>query len=115
LSSDAIRSAPANTATARLIQCGDALAAKGEAAPVVWALETQTPAVAEAKLVGLSAFYGIGPDNGGEYFAVHQHLDIEHAAELRALCSDGSQGAAAAMSEALWNLLTSVEAFPQPV
>jgi pyrroloquinoline-quinone synthase len=115
VSADEIRSAPANAATAELIRCGDELTAKGEAAPVVWALETQTPAVAGAKLAGLSKFYGIGPDSGGEYFAVHQHLDVEHSAELRAFCSDGSENAAAAMSEALWDLLTSVEAAPQPV
>ena len=105
----------ANAATAKLIQRGDELAAKGEAAPMVWALEAQTPAVAGAKLTGLAAFYAIGPDTGGEYFAVHQHLDVEHAAELRALCSEGSAAPAAAMSEALWDLLTSVEAAPQPV
>ena len=115
LSSDAIRLAPANAATAKLIRCGDELAAKGQVAPVVWALEAQTPAVAGAKLAGLSAFYGIGPDTGGEYFAVHEHLDVEHAAELRALCSDGSHAAAAVMAEGLWDLLTSVEAAPQPV
>jgi pyrroloquinoline-quinone synthase len=114
LSPDAIRSAPANAATAELLRRGDELAANGEAAPVVWALEAQTPAVAGAKLAGLSTFYGIGPDNGGAYFAVHQYLDIEHAAELRTLCASGSESAAAAMSEALWDLLTSVEAAPQP-
>ena len=115
LSSEAIRSAPANEATAKLVRCGDELAANGEAAPVVWALETQTPAVAGAKLAGLSAFYRIEPDAGGEYFSLHQQLDIEHAAELRALCPDGSRDAAAVMSEALWDLLTSVERAPQPV
>jgi pyrroloquinoline-quinone synthase len=115
LTSDEIRLEPANAATSELIRRGDQLAADGEGAPVVWALEAQTPAVAGAKLVGLSAFYGIGPDSGGEYFAVHQHLDVEHSAELRALCSDGSQEAAGVMSEALWNLLTSVEAAPQTV
>jgi pyrroloquinoline-quinone synthase len=114
LSADAIRSTPANAATAELLQRGDELAAKGEAAPVVWALEAQTPAVAGAKLAGLTEFYGIGPNSGGEYFAVHQYLDIEHAAELRTLCGSGSESAAAAMSEALWDLLTSVEAAPQP-
>lgn len=81
---------------------------------MVWALEAQTPAGAGAKLTGLAAFCGIGPDTGGEYFAVHQQMDIEHAAELRALCSDGSETAAAAMSEALWDLLTSVESAAQP-
>ena len=110
LSSDAIGAAPANAATARLIQRGDELVAKGEAAPVVWALEAQTPAVAGAKLAGLSAFYGIGPHTGGQYFAVHEQLDLAHAAELRALCPSGSHIPAAAMSEALWDLLTSVEA-----
>jgi pyrroloquinoline-quinone synthase len=115
LSSDAIQSAPANPATLKLLQRGDELAAKDQAAAVVWALESQTPAVAAAKLAGLSAHYGIGPDAGGEYFAVHQHLDIEHSAELRALCSTGSVGAATVMSEALWDLLTSVETGPQAV
>jgi len=115
LSSDEIRSAPANAATATLLRCGDELAAQGQAAPVVWALEAQTPAVAGAKLAGLAAFYEIGPDTGGEYFAVHEHLDVEHAAELRALCVDDSYSAAAVMSEALWDLLTSVESAPQPV
>jgi pyrroloquinoline-quinone synthase len=115
LSSDAIRSASANAATANLLHRGDDLTAQGQAAAVVWALEAQTPAVAGAKLAGLSAFYGIGEKGGGQYFAVHQHLDIEHSAELRALCSEGSRDAAAVMSEALWNLLTSVEAAPQPV
>jgi pyrroloquinoline-quinone synthase len=114
LSSDAIRSTPANAATARLIQAGTELAADGQAAAVVWALEAQTPAVAGAKLAGLSSFYGIGAQDGGRYFAVHQQLDIEHSAELRALCSDGSERAAAVMSEALWDLLTSVEAAPKP-
>ncbi len=115
LGSEAIRLAPANEATARLLQRGDELAANGQAAAVVWALEAQTPAVAGAKLAGLSAFYGIGPDAGGEYFAVHQHLDVEHAADLRALCSDSSQDAAAVVSAALWDLLTAVEATAQLV
>jgi pyrroloquinoline-quinone synthase len=114
LSSDAIRHVPANAATARLIRRGDELAASGQAAPVVWALEVQTPAVAAAKLAGLESFYGIGPDSGGDYFAVHQHLDVEHAAELRELCPDGSEKAAALMSEALWDLLSSVERAPEP-
>ena len=109
LTSEAIRTAPANEPTTRLLARGDHLAEQGHAAAVVWALEAQTPAVAEAKLAGLSAFYGISGDAGGRYFAVHQHLDVEHAAELRVLCQDGSDDAAEEMSEALWDLLTSVE------
>jgi pyrroloquinoline-quinone synthase len=113
LSSEAILHAPANPATAKLLQRGDDLAAADEAAAVVWALESQTPAVAAAKLAGLSC-YGIDRSVGGEYFALHQHLDIEHSVELRALCTDGSENAAAVISEALWDLLTSVEAESQP-
>jgi pyrroloquinoline-quinone synthase len=109
LTSEAIRTAPANDATTRLLDRGDQLVEQGQAAAVVWALEAQTPAVAEAKLEGLSAFYGISGDAGGRYFAVHQHLDVEHAAELRVLCQDGSDAAAEEMSEGLWDLLTSVE------
>jgi pyrroloquinoline-quinone synthase len=112
LSPAAIREHPANAATARLVQRGDDLAAEGQAAAAVWALEAQTPAVAGAKLAGLSAFYGVGTDNGGEYFAVHEHLDVEHSAELRLLCKDGSEDAVAEMSSALWDLLTSVEDAP---
>jgi pyrroloquinoline-quinone synthase len=114
LTSEAIRTAPANEPTTRLLARGDHLAEQGHAAAVVWALEAQTPAVAEAKLAGLSAFYGIRGDAGGRYFAVHQHLDVEHAAELRVLCQDGSDDAAEEMSEALWDLLTSVEVVAPP-
>lgn len=115
INTEVIRSASANAATAKLMERGEELAAQGQAAAVVWALEAQTPAVAGAKLAGLSAFYGIDGDGGGQYFAVHQDQDVEHSAELRALCSDGSENAAAVISEALWDLLTSVEAAPQPV
>jgi pyrroloquinoline-quinone synthase len=115
LTSEAIRTAPANGATTKLLERGDQLVEQGQAAAVVWALEAQTPAVAGAKLAGLSAFYGITGDAGGRYFAVHQHLDVEHAAELRVLCQDGSERAAEEMSQALWDLLTSVEVVaPQP-
>jgi pyrroloquinoline-quinone synthase len=109
LTSEAIRTAPANEATARLLARGDKLVEQGQAAAVVWALEAQTPAVAGAKLAGLSAFYGISGDTGGKYFAVHEHLDVEHAAELRVMCKDGSDAAAEEMSKALWDLLSSVE------
>jgi pyrroloquinoline-quinone synthase len=109
LTSEAIRTAPANEATARLLARGDKLVEQGQAAAVVWALEAQTPAVAGAKLAGLSAFYGISGDTGGKYFAVHEHLDVEHAAELRVMCKDGSDVAAEEMSKGLWDLLSSVE------
>jgi pyrroloquinoline-quinone synthase len=114
LSSEAIRIEPANVATTRLLESGDELASQGQAAPAVWALETQTPAVAGAKLAGLTTFYGISPDAGGQYFAEHQNLDVQHSAELRGLCPNGSETAVAIMSQALWDVLTSVEAVPGP-
>lgn len=112
LSSEAIRAVPANAATAELLRRGDSLATKGQAAAVVWALETQTPLVSDAKLAGLHRYYGMDADGGGKYFAVHQRLDVEHAAQLRALCDGNSEGAATSISEALWAILTSVEAVP---
>jgi pyrroloquinoline-quinone synthase len=112
VSAEAIRTSPINSAAARLLELGDELVGQGQAAACVWALEAQTPAVAAAKLAGLASFYGISADEGGRYFAVHEHLDVDHAAQLEALCSDGSENAAAAMSQALWDLLTSVEAAP---
>jgi pyrroloquinoline-quinone synthase len=112
LSADLVRDTPPNGATSELLRRGDELAAQGQAAAVVWALENQTPAVAAAKLTGLSTFYEIDADGGGQYFAVHKDLDVEHSAQLRALCTDSSAAAAESMSEALWNLLTSVEAVP---
>lgn len=114
LSAEAIRSTPVNAATETLVRRGDELTVQGQAAAVVWALEAQTPAVAGAKLAGLAAFYGMDATGGAEYFAVHRELDIQQSAELRALCSEGAQVSAAAMSEALWDLLTSVEAVPLP-
>lgn len=114
LSSDAIRSVPANAATRELLQRGDTLATKGLAAAVVWAMEAQTPAVAEAKLAGLDRHYGIDAESGGAYFDVHRTLDVDHAAELLAHCHEGSGEAAESMSEALWAVLSSVELAPSP-
>ena len=110
MSAASIRATPANSATAHLGQRGDQLAAKGMAAAAVWALEAQTPAVAQAKLDGLRAHYGIDDEGGGKYFAVHRYMDVDHATQLRALCPENSEGAVEQMSEGLWALLSSVEA-----
>ena len=91
-------------------------AAGGNAAAVAWALEVQTPAVSREKIRGLEQHYGIDARSGGEYFALHEHLDVEHTAELERVmagrCSttdDDASAAAFAASDGLWNLLTSVE------
>src|SRR5258708_17037227 len=88
LSSDAIRDERANVATAKLIRCGDELAASGEAAPDVCALDVQTPAVSGAKMPGLSSYYAMEPDTGGAYFSVHQRHEVAHPAQIRSLRTD---------------------------
>ena len=106
---------PNRTTRAMLGTCAK-FANAGNAAAVAWALEVQTPAVSREKLHGLARYYGIDAKSGGEYFALHEHLDIEHAAELERLmadrCSstaDDARAAVFAASDGMWNLLTSVE------
>ena len=63
--------------------CGTAGVAAGVAA--LYAYESQIPAVAESKIKGLRAFYGIADASALEYFAVHEAADREHSAIERAL------------------------------
>jgi pyrroloquinoline-quinone synthase len=111
-----LRATPANAATAALIARGDELVAQGHGAAVVWSIESQSPAVSAEKLRGLEAHYGIDETNGGEYFAVHQELDRDHAAQLSDILHSRdatTQTAAPAAAEAtlsgVWNLLTSAQ------
>ena len=115
IEADALRAIPANAATATLIARCDALAASGSGAAVVWAIEAQSPAVSAEKLRGLRAFYGIDAGSGGEYFALHEALDVEHEAHLRTVIgeqpADVRDRAPAAVTEALsgmWGLLSAV-------
>ena len=102
-----------NRATAELIRRCDELADRGHGAAVAWSIEAQSPAVSATKLEGLETHYGIGASDGGEYFALHAHRDVDHAAELEEVIAGSNQvGAAAAVEAALsgmWDLLTSVE------
>jgi pyrroloquinoline-quinone synthase len=102
-----------NDATRRLLALGDELVASGHGAAAVWALEAQTPRVSVEKLTGLGQ-YGVEPGPGTRYFEVHRGMDVRHTAELEAVVEGkgdfaGAAKAADAMSEALWNLLSSVE------
>jgi pyrroloquinoline-quinone synthase len=113
---DALHSTKPNRATAAMLSVCDVAADAGNAAAVAWALEVQTPAVSKEKIRGLDQFYGIDARNGGEYFALHEHLDVEHAAELaRVIAGQDPTIAASAPTAAfvtvdgLWNVLTSVE------
>jgi len=116
VSSESLASSTPNRATRAMLDECKQHAAAGNAAAVAWALEVQTPAVSREKIRGLEAHYGIGARSGGEYFALHEHLDIEHTAELEQVMSgrcetteDDASAAAFAASDGLWNLLTSVE------
>jgi pyrroloquinoline-quinone synthase len=116
VSAESLRSSNPNRATRAMLDDCNKHAAGGNAAAVAWALEVQTPAVSKEKIRGLEAHYGIDARSGGEYFALHEHLDIEHTAELEKVmagrCSttdDDASAAAFAATDGLWNLLTSVE------
>lgn len=85
-------------------------------AAVAWALEVQTPAVSVEKLRGLEAHYGITSTGGGEYFDVHSSLDLVHAAEMDEVIATlgtdqhpAAQRTVDAITDGLWDLLTSVE------
>ena len=116
VTAEAIRASTPNRATRTMLDDCKRHAAGGNAAAVAWALEAQTPAVSKEKIRGLEAHYGIDARSGGEYFALHEHLDIEHTAELEQVMArrcetteDDASAAAFAASDGLWNLLTSVE------
>lgn len=106
-------SAVPNPATRRLLDLGDDLVARGRGAAAVWALENQMPRVSVEKLAGLGQ-YGVDPGPGTRYFEVHRAMDVRHAEELEEVVSArpgaDQASAAGAMSEALWGILTSVEA-----
>ena len=108
-----LRSLEPNRATRAMIDACMESAGAGNAATVVWALEVQTPAVSKEKIHGLEQHYGIGVHSGGEYFALHEHLDVEHAAELENVIAsrprEGAPAAALTAADGVWNLLTSVE------
>jgi pyrroloquinoline-quinone synthase len=116
VSPESLASSRPNRATRTMLDACKQLAAGGNATAVAWALEVQTPAVSKEKIRGLEAHYGIDARSGGEYFALHEHLDIEHTAELEQVMAgrcetteDDAATAAFAASDGLWNLLTSVE------
>ena len=114
VTSAALAAAEPNSATRGLLELGDDLVARDLGAAAVWALEVQTPRVSVEKLAGLGQ-YGVEPGPGTRYFEVHRTMDVRHTEELEGIVARrpaGSEAADAAdrMSEALWSILTSVEA-----
>ncbi len=82
---------------------------------MLYGYESQTPAVAETKVVGLNEHYGIdGP--AVHYFSLHGVLDVEHSREMAKAISlvsedDGAEAAEGAHkgAQAIWGLLDGVE------
>ncbi len=116
---DAVGGEVAAAPTAETKECVEAwTAADGRLAQLVrlYAIESGQPAISRTKREGLAAHYGIGDGPGNEYFRVHEHADVEHAAEGRSLIEAHLAGAdpdelvAAAESafKANWRLLDGV-------
>jgi pyrroloquinoline-quinone synthase len=62
---------------------------------VLYAYESQLPAVAAAKIEGLRKHYGIEDRDGLAFFEVHRHLDVHHAAEERRVLEQSASAVAA--------------------
>lgn len=73
--------------------CRDEPAAAGVAA--LYAYESQQPDVMKAKREGLRDLYGVPA--GHDYFEVHEHLDVEHSANERAMLQQYAVGCDAAV------------------
>ncbi|CAN5669355.1 hypothetical protein BH20ACT23_BH20ACT23_18380 [soil metagenome] len=84
---------------------------------IIYGYESQTPEVANTKVEGLRAFYGI-EGSATEYFQLHGELDVEHARELAGVIAEvagderslaEAEAGARAGTEAIWGLLDGVE------
>lgn len=89
-----------------------------EGMAILYAVESNQPAISQTKLDGLVGHYGMGLDDAAtEYFSLHAELDVEHAAEGRALLEDRLEDAdadrllevAESALKGNWTLLDGVE------
>ena len=111
------------TPTPETAACADAWAGDGErpllnSLVAMYAIESAQPAIAETKREGLVAHYGFEPGSDATvYFDLHATLDVEHAAQERALIEPRLEGAdvdallaeAESVLRANWELLDGVE------
>ncbi len=109
--------AEANPATRALVQAYRDAAAESPAAGLaaLYAYESQVPAVAQSKIDGLKAHYGIEGAPGTDFFTAHIEADTGHAAAERELVADlaGSEvevvKAANRALDAWWDFLSAVD------
>ena len=83
----------------------------------LYAYESQIPKVSEEKINGLVNFYGVGSEQGLEYFKVHIKADVEHSeAELKLITKYATDEETQqsvlkevdATLDAYWNMLTGI-------
>ena len=116
---DEVQRAEHNAATRGLVDTYRRITTEAPLAAAVAALfayERQVPAVAQAKMDGLLAFYGITDGPGLRFFEIHASLDVEHAAAERGIIEarrpEDEDAIAAATAEALdawWRFLDAVD------
>jgi pyrroloquinoline-quinone synthase len=113
LERDAVSAGQAEAAVRELVACFRKLtsAGAGAAAAALYAYESQIPAVAEAKIMGLKERYGINAERALAFFEVHRELDKHHSAttakivERLADDQDAAVASASAAAKALWTFL----------
>lgn len=119
VSAQTVTNTPISPETRHLIDtflhvCTNASVAAGLAA--LYSYESQIPQVADTKMEGLRAFYGVESPDALAYFAVHKEADVEHSRVERALLAhhlhdtDAADAVAAAQAalDAVWGLLSGV-------
>ena len=107
--------ASAETRACAAAWAGDASRPLPETLVAMFAIESAQPAISTTKRVGLVRHYGI---TATAYFELHERLDVEHAAQARALIEerlpsveeDALVAEAARVLSANWRLLDGVEA-----
>ena len=94
--------------------CSDKTTAEGLA--VLYAYESQIPAICESKIDGLKKHYGFTDPKHYEYFSVHIEADKEHSAAERGMLADkiddqniyNVRASVNRVLDALWEMLSGV-------
>lgn len=87
-------------AVSRLVAVTKESFARGASA--IYSIESEQPKISRTKLDGLTAFYGMGPEEEGTlYFREHEVADVRHAAFWRSLLDSEAGSAPEQEAEAL--------------